>query len=95
MDQRLREIANITLDQCGFVRDMSTSDAVHAVSLLPEKYREKHRTVHAVFFALKKAFDRFQTNLSGGISEHIAFLKGASSGSGCFIKMQNATFDVA
>ncbi|ETN68607.1 reverse transcriptase [Necator americanus] len=58
LEARLREIVSVSLNQCGFVKDCSTVDAIHAVRILLEKHREKNRSVHLAFLDLEKAFDR-------------------------------------
>ncbi|ETN81316.1 hypothetical protein NECAME_08573 [Necator americanus] len=55
---RLKKIVSVSLNQCGFVEDCSTIDAIHAVRILLEKHREKNRSVHVAFLDLEKAFDR-------------------------------------
>ncbi|KAK6767018.1 hypothetical protein RB195_026345 [Necator americanus] len=54
----LRKIVSVSLNQCGFVKDCSTIDAIHAVRILLEKHREENRSVHLAFLDLEKAFDR-------------------------------------
>ncbi|KAK6763221.1 hypothetical protein RB195_023798 [Necator americanus] len=58
LEARLRKIVSVSLNQCGFVKDCSTMDAIHAVRILLEKHREKNRSVHLAFLDLEKAFDR-------------------------------------
>ncbi|KAK6757912.1 hypothetical protein RB195_015624 [Necator americanus] len=58
LEARLRKIVSVSLNQCGFVKDCSTMDAIHAVRILLEKHREKNRSVHLAFLYLEKAFDR-------------------------------------
>lgn len=58
---------NITLIQCGYVRNMSTIDAIPTLCLLAEKYRERRRTIHAAFLNLKIEFSRVSHELSGGL----------------------------
>ncbi|KAK6742270.1 hypothetical protein RB195_009871 [Necator americanus] len=58
LEARLRKIVSVSLNQCGFVKDCSTIDAIHAVRILLEKHREKNRSVHFAFLDLEKAFDR-------------------------------------
>ncbi|KAK6764279.1 hypothetical protein RB195_024554 [Necator americanus] len=58
LEARLRKIVSVSLNQCGFVKDRSTIDAIHAVRILLEKHREKNRSVHLAFLDLGKAFDR-------------------------------------
>ncbi|ETN75810.1 hypothetical protein NECAME_12119 [Necator americanus] len=48
LDARLRKIVSVSLNQCGFVKDCSTIDAIHAVRILLEKHREKNRRICAV-----------------------------------------------
>ncbi|KAK6737186.1 hypothetical protein RB195_019713 [Necator americanus] len=57
LEARLRKIVSFSLNQCGFVKDCSTMDAIHAARIL-EKHREKNRSVHLAFLDLEKAFDR-------------------------------------
>ncbi|ETN84824.1 reverse transcriptase, partial [Necator americanus] len=58
LEARLRKIVSVSLNQCGFVKDCSTIDAIHVVRILLEKHREKNRSVHLTFLDLEKAFDR-------------------------------------
>ncbi|KAK6744984.1 hypothetical protein RB195_011597 [Necator americanus] len=58
LEARLRKIVSVSLNQCGFVKDCNTMDAIHAVRILLEKHREKNRSVHLAFLDLEKAFDR-------------------------------------
>ncbi|XGW10232.1 hypothetical protein V3C99_012037 [Haemonchus contortus] len=58
VDSRIRDIVELTTNQCGFVSGCSTIDAIHATRLLLEKHREKRRPVHLAFLDLEKAFDR-------------------------------------
>nr|CDJ96727.1 RNA-directed DNA polymerase (reverse transcriptase) domain containing protein [Haemonchus contortus] len=54
----IRDIVELTTNQCGFVAGCSTIDAIHAARLLLEKHREKRRAVHLAFLDLEIAFDR-------------------------------------
>ncbi|EYC10880.1 hypothetical protein Y032_0053g2350 [Ancylostoma ceylanicum] len=63
LDSRLRDIVEVSRNQCGFVKKCSTTDAIHAVRLLTEKHREKKKTVHLAFLDLEKAFDRVPREL--------------------------------
>lgn len=74
-DQRLRAVMNRTPDQRGFVGNVSTTGAVHVVLLSAEKYKEKHRTTHAVFLDLAKAFDEYHMKLSVELLEYTEFKK--------------------
>lgn len=60
VDQRLREVINVTPNQCGLVKNSPTTGAIHTVRLLTEKHREKHKIVHATLLDLEKAFDRHE-----------------------------------
>ncbi|VDO94808.1 unnamed protein product, partial [Heligmosomoides polygyrus] len=58
VDGRIRDIVQLSSNQCGFVAGCGTVDAIHAARLLIEKHREKQRPVHIAFLDLEKAFDR-------------------------------------
>ncbi|KAK6764634.1 hypothetical protein RB195_024815 [Necator americanus] len=58
LEARLSKIVSVSLNQCSFVKDCSTIDAIHAVRILLEKHREKNRSAHLAFLDLEKAFDR-------------------------------------
>ncbi|KAK6741242.1 hypothetical protein RB195_009228 [Necator americanus] len=58
LEARLRKIVSVSLNQCGFVKDCSTIDAIHAGRIRLEKHREKNRSVHLAFLDVEKAFDR-------------------------------------
>ncbi|ETN73113.1 hypothetical protein NECAME_18519, partial [Necator americanus] len=57
LEARLRKIVSVSLNQCGFVKDCSTIDAIHAVRILLDKHRERNRSVHLAFLDLEKPFD--------------------------------------
>ena len=54
----IREIARVSINQCGFVPKCGTIDAIHAARLLIERHREKQKPLHIAFLDLEKAFDR-------------------------------------
>lgn len=58
LDNRLRNIVQLSINQCGFVKGCGTIDAIFAVRQLMEKFREKRRPLHLAFLDLEKAFDR-------------------------------------
>uniref|UniRef100_A0A183FKK7 Reverse transcriptase domain-containing protein n=1 Tax=Heligmosomoides polygyrus TaxID=6339 RepID=A0A183FKK7_HELPZ len=58
VDGRIRDIVQLSSNQCGFVAGCGTIDAIHAARLLIEKHREKQKSVHIAFLDLEKAFDR-------------------------------------
>ncbi|KAL6729362.1 hypothetical protein Aduo_000423 [Ancylostoma duodenale] len=59
IDRRIREIVQLSPNQCGFVSGCGTTNAIHAARLLIEKHREKKRPLHPAILDLEKAFDRF------------------------------------
>ncbi|EYC20643.1 hypothetical protein Y032_0021g335 [Ancylostoma ceylanicum] len=63
LDSRLRGIVGVTRNQCGSVKNCSTTDAIHAVRLLTEKHREKNKAVHLAFLDPEKAFDKIRRGL--------------------------------
>ena len=58
VNHRIRNIVNVSPQQCGFVRGKSTTDAIHTTRQLIEKYTEKNAKLHLAFLDLEKAFDR-------------------------------------
>ena len=58
LERRLRRMVEISSDQFGFMAGRSTTDAIFALRILLEKYREKQRDLHMVFIDLEKAYDR-------------------------------------
>ena len=71
LERRLRERISITKNQCGFVKGVSTTDAIFALSQTLEKYREKKRKVHLTFIDLKSAFDSVSRELIvHGLRDH-------------------------
>ncbi|VDO85129.1 unnamed protein product [Heligmosomoides polygyrus] len=57
VDGRIRDVVQLSTNQCGFVSGCGTVDAIHAARLLLEKHREKQKPVHFAFLDLEKAFD--------------------------------------
>ena len=58
IDTRLRQEINICEQQYGFMPGKSTTDALFALRMLMEKYREGQRELHCVFVDLEKDYDR-------------------------------------
>jgi len=58
LERRLRQMVEISSNQFGFMAGRSTTDAIFALRVLLEKYREKQRDLHMVFIDLEKAYDR-------------------------------------
>ena len=58
MEARLRAEVSISEQQYGFMPRKSTTDAIFALRMLAEKYRESQRELHCAFVDLEKAYDR-------------------------------------
>ena len=60
--------------QYGFMPGKSTTDALFALRVLMEKYREGHKELHCVFVDLEKAYDKVPKEewycmINGGLAE--------------------------
>ncbi|KAK3506225.1 hypothetical protein QTP70_002928 [Hemibagrus guttatus] len=58
VEARLRKVVEICEQQYGFMPRKSTTDAIFALRILMEKYRDGQRELHHVFVDLEKAYDR-------------------------------------
>ncbi|KAK3545589.1 hypothetical protein QTP70_008138 [Hemibagrus guttatus] len=58
VEARLRKVVEICDQQYGFMPRKSTTDAIFALRILMEKYRDGQRELHCVFVDLEKAYDR-------------------------------------
>ncbi|KAK3561567.1 hypothetical protein QTP86_010220 [Hemibagrus guttatus] len=58
VEARLRKVVEICEQQCGFMPRKSTTDAIFALRILMEKYRDGQKELHCVFVNLEKAYDR-------------------------------------
>ncbi|KAK3560749.1 hypothetical protein QTP86_016542, partial [Hemibagrus guttatus] len=58
VEARLRKVVEICEQQYGFMPRKSTTDAIFALRILMEKYRDGQREFHCVFVYLEKAYDR-------------------------------------
>ena len=58
VERRLRAVVEICEQQYGFMPGKSTADAIFALRMLMEKYREGQSELHCVFVDLEKAYDR-------------------------------------
>ncbi|KAK3516912.1 hypothetical protein QTP70_028203, partial [Hemibagrus guttatus] len=58
VEVRLRKVVEICEQQYGFMPRKSTTDAIFALRILMEKYRDGQRELHCVFVDLEKAYDR-------------------------------------
>ena len=58
IENRLRNVVNISEHQFGLMKGKSTTDAIFALRQLQEKYREGQQELHCAFVDLEKAYDR-------------------------------------
>ena len=58
IEARLRDRVEISKQQYGFMPGKGTTDALFALRMLMEKYREGQRELHCVFVDLEKAYER-------------------------------------
>ena len=58
IEARLRDRVEISKQQYGFIPGKGTTDAMFALRMLIEKYREGQSELHCVFVKLEKAYDR-------------------------------------
>ena len=58
IEARLRDRVEISKQQYGFMPGKGITDAMFALRMLMEKYREGQRELHCVFVDLEKAYDR-------------------------------------
>ncbi|KAK3535459.1 hypothetical protein QTP70_016880, partial [Hemibagrus guttatus] len=58
VEARLRKVVEVCEQQYGFMPRKSTTDAIFALRILMEKYRDGQRELHCVFVDLEKAYDR-------------------------------------
>uniref|UniRef100_A0A914WI85 Reverse transcriptase domain-containing protein n=1 Tax=Plectus sambesii TaxID=2011161 RepID=A0A914WI85_9BILA len=54
----LRDITEIAANQFRFMPGRSTTDAIFALRILTEKFREKKQQLHLAFLVMEKAYDR-------------------------------------
>ena len=57
IEARLRDRVEISKQKYGFMPGKGTTDAMFALRMLMEKYREGQRELHYVFVDLEKAYD--------------------------------------
>ncbi|KAK3518092.1 hypothetical protein QTP70_033311 [Hemibagrus guttatus] len=58
VEARLRKVVEICEQQYGFMPRKSTTDAIFALRILIEKYRDGQRELYCVFVDLEKVYDR-------------------------------------
>ena len=58
VERRLRSELTFSEQQYGFIPGKSTTDALFALRVLMEKYRDGQKELHCVFVDLEKAYDK-------------------------------------
>ena len=58
IEARLRDRVEISKQQYGFMPGKGTTNAMFALRMLMEKYREGQRELHSIFIDIEKAYDR-------------------------------------
>lgn len=63
MDRRIRDVVEVSRNQCVFVKNRSTTNVMHTAGLLLENHLEKNAPLHIAFLDLQKAFERVPNDL--------------------------------
>ena len=58
IEHRLRQNVKISENQLEFILGQSTTEAIHLLRQLIERFRERRRNLHMVFIDLEKAYDK-------------------------------------
>ena len=67
IEARLRDVVEISKQQYGFMPGKGTTNAMFALRMLMEKYREGQRELHCVIMDLEKAYNRVSWKSCGTI----------------------------
>nr|GEV19846.1 retrovirus-related Pol polyprotein LINE-1 [Tanacetum cinerariifolium] len=65
IERRLRSETKVSENQFGFMPGRSTTEAIHLLRSLMEKYRERQRDLHMAFLDLEKAYDSVPQSAEG------------------------------
>ncbi|GJY99195.1 aminopeptidase M1 [Tanacetum coccineum] len=63
IERRVRRETRVSENQFGFMPGRSTTEAIHLLRSLMEKYRERQRDLHMVFLDMEKAYDSVSRQL--------------------------------
>nr|GEY37915.1 hypothetical protein [Tanacetum cinerariifolium] len=63
VERRLRRETRVSENQFGFMLGRSTTEAIHLLRNLMDKYRERQRDLHMAFLDLEKAYDSIPREL--------------------------------
>ena len=58
IEHRLRQNVKILENQFGFMPGRSTTEAIHLLGQLIQRFRERRRNLHMVFIDFEKAYDK-------------------------------------